>query len=326
MLSAGVLLRAADVASGTVPVVGSPLPGSPRQLVVLPGPFAVLQAQAQRRVRRLLAGDRLPIDPAADPGDPGLLGPGSVSWAVIGDPAALIGGIRGLLLQSCHPLVLQGVVDHSSYQRDPIGRLQRTVSYVVRTTFGSEREARDAAAGVLRAHRFVSGELDGVRYSANDPRLLAWVHCTLVDSFLVAYQRFGPAPLSAADQDRFVAEQAVLASLLGTDPVPASVFELGSVLDGFTSELGRSPATGETVRFLLRPPLPLPALPVYRSLLAAGTSTLDVGACEVLGLPPPAGSSPAELGARATLWAWRMLMSDEVAAAAYARAAARPAG
>ncbi|MFW6009802.1 MAG: hypothetical protein ACOC9I_00620, partial [Actinomycetota bacterium] len=56
---------------------------------------------ARTAVRRVLS--RLfgapPFDPDADPGDPGLTGPGSSSWAVIGEPAAIAGGLRGLLVQ-----------------------------------------------------------------------------------------------------------------------------------------------------------------------------------------------------------------------------------
>jgi uncharacterized protein (DUF2236 family) len=36
-------------------------------------------------------------------GDPGLLGPDSVSWPVIGDVTAFVGGIRALLVQTAHP-------------------------------------------------------------------------------------------------------------------------------------------------------------------------------------------------------------------------------
>jgi len=39
-------------------------------------------------------------------GDSGLLGPDSVSWKVIGDAAAFVGGIRALLVQAAHPEVV----------------------------------------------------------------------------------------------------------------------------------------------------------------------------------------------------------------------------
>src|SRR5262245_34256392 len=70
-------------------------------------------------------------------GDAGLLGPGSVSWLVIGDVATFVGGIRALLLQSAHPEVVAGVGDHSRYREDPLGRLSRTSSYVTATTYGA---------------------------------------------------------------------------------------------------------------------------------------------------------------------------------------------
>ena len=47
------------------------------------------------------------------PGDSGICGPDSVSWRVIGDPAAFFGGVRALLVQASHPEVAAGVADHS---------------------------------------------------------------------------------------------------------------------------------------------------------------------------------------------------------------------
>ena len=67
--------------------------------------------------------------------DLGLFGPDSVTWRIHADPSMLIGGIRALLVQALHPLAMAGVAQHSDYQGDPWGRLQRTVDYVVTTTF-----------------------------------------------------------------------------------------------------------------------------------------------------------------------------------------------
>ena len=52
-------------------------------------------------------------------GDPGLLGPDSVSWRVIGDAAAFVGGVRALLVQTAHPEVVAGVEQHSRYRTVP---------------------------------------------------------------------------------------------------------------------------------------------------------------------------------------------------------------
>ena len=67
-------------------------------------------------------------------GDPGLFGPGSISWEVLGDVSSFVGGIRALLIQAAHPEVAAGVADHSSYREDPLGRLSRTAYYVTSMT------------------------------------------------------------------------------------------------------------------------------------------------------------------------------------------------
>src|SRR5581483_3336536 len=91
--------------------------------------------------------------------DPGLFGPGSVTWRVAREPFLLAGGARALLMQVAHPLVAQGVVDHSDYEHDPFGRLVRTVRWLVAVTFGTTAEARAASRQVRRVHAGVRGAL-----------------------------------------------------------------------------------------------------------------------------------------------------------------------
>ncbi len=125
-------------------------------------------------------------------GDPGLFGPESVSWTVIGDAASFVGGVRALLIQAAHPEVVAGVGDHSRYREDPLGRLSRTSAYVTATTYGAMPEVEQAVAQVRRIHRVVSGTSSrGIDYDADDPGFSAWVHNALTDSFLVANQTFG---------------------------------------------------------------------------------------------------------------------------------------
>ena len=126
--------------------------------------------------------------------DPGLLGPDSVSWRVIGDASAFVGGIRALIVQSAHPEVVAGVADHSRYRDDPLGRLTRTSYFVTATTYGAMPEVERAVAIVRDAHRPVRGTSErGRAYSASSPALAAWVHNVLTDSFLAAYQHYGPS-------------------------------------------------------------------------------------------------------------------------------------
>ena len=233
-------------------------------------------------------------DPLADtssyPGDPGLLGPDSASWPVIGDAAAFVAGIRALLLQAAHPEVVAGVMDHSSFRHDTLGRLSRTSAWVTATTFGAEPEVRGAVMAVKAAHRRVRGHSErGRPYHAASPELAAWVHNALTDSFLAAFQQFGPEPLSSADADRFVAEQSSIGALLGADPLPRSANGLRRwILDH--PDLAPSAAQAEAVAFLREPPFPAPVRVGYRPLFWAAAATLPPSINDLLDLRSPPGS------------------------------------
>ncbi len=206
---------------------------------------------------------------------------------VHGDASMFVGGIRALLLQSLHPLAMAGVMDHSGFEGDPWGRLQRTSFFLAVTTFGTASDAERMVAAVRRAHAPVVGTApDGRAYAASDPRLLRWVHVAEIDSFLTAHQRFGARPLDQAGRDRYVDEVARVAEELGADGVPHSEAELRAELDAFRPELEGTPAARATARFLLlRPPLPLPARPPYSVLAATAVSMLPWWARRELRLP-----------------------------------------
>ena len=220
------------------------------------------------------------------PGDPGLFGPQSVSWRVIGDAAAFVGGVRALLVQAVHPEVVAGVSDHSSYQADPLGRLSRTSSYVTATTFGAIPEVEQAVARVRQAHRPVTGRSHrNVPYSAGKPEFAAWVHNVLTDSFLQAYQAYGPNPLTAEEADRFVLEQTKVGRLLDSDPLPETASELAAwVADN--PALDESPGMAETRGFLSNPPLDPVQRVGYQALYRGALPTIPVRVLELLGLAP----------------------------------------
>ena len=206
--------------------------------------------------------------------DPGLLGPDSVSWRVIGDTAAFVGGVRALIVQTAHPEVVAGVEQHSRYRTDPLGRLTRTSFYVTETTYGAMPEVERAVAMVRGAHRPVRGRSDrGKPYSAGNPAMAAWVHNVLTESFLAAYQAYGPEPLSPADADRFVEEQTRIGALLDADPMPTTAAEL-------TTWVAEHPALETTadlrsaIGFLRKPPLSIPVKAGYIPLFNAAVATL----------------------------------------------------
>ena len=254
-----------------------------------------------------------PFDPAAAPGDPGLFGPGSASWQVIAEPAAIVGGIRSLLVQLLHPLAMAGVADHSAFRDDPLARLHRTSGYVSTTTFGSTPEALGVAAAVRRAHRVVAGQApDGRPYRAGDPALLAWVSVALTSSFLATDRTYAPSPIDPVTADRFVAEQARGAALLdprvdldalaadaaalaelraGTLPLPlidervlpVSVAQMGAYLDDVRPSLRVNHQGRELLRFLLWPNLSPPLRAAYLPLLSGALGSLEPWQRRMLG-------------------------------------------
>jgi uncharacterized protein (DUF2236 family) len=109
--------------------------------------------------------------------DVGLFGPDSAVWEVHGTISTLVGGIRALLMQAAHPAALTGVAEHSQYDTDPLGRLERTTRWLTITSFGSTVAIAREAQRVNEIHKRVSGDFHDKsghqsQYSAADPRYL----------------------------------------------------------------------------------------------------------------------------------------------------------
>lgn len=268
-----------------------------------PTPLEELRVQLGRGVRRVLSGSTaIPERPVPFEEDPGLFGPDSATWEVHGDASLIIGGLRALLLQTLHPLAMAGVADHSKYRSDPLGRLHRTAGFVGTTTFGTSTEAEQAIHVVRTVHERIRGTApDGRPYAATDPHLLQWVHCTEIDSFLRARERYGAVALSAGAGDRYVDEMALVAERLGVVGAPRNRSELRSVLQGFRSELTVGRQARDTVRFLAFPPLPLTTRPTYALVFAAAVSMLPRFARRMLWLPVAPLAEPLAIRPAATV-------------------------
>jgi uncharacterized protein (DUF2236 family) len=247
-------------------------------------------------------------------GDPGLHGPGSVSWKVLGDVASIIGGIRGLLIQAAHPEVVAGVGDHSRYREDPLGRLSRTSSYVTATTYGAIPEVEAAIEAVRRIHRRVNGVSErGIAYDASDPGFSAWVHNALTDSLLVANQVFGQYPLSDEEADAFVVEQQKVGALLDSDPMPDTARAL-HVWIAEHPDADSSQAMVDAVEFLENPPLSPPVLASYKVLRNAAIATIPVRIRRILGLEAKRGAiSSGKMAINGLRWAMGFSPSWHVA-------------
>ncbi len=211
-----------------------------------------LRQRISQSVLSMTSGSGPTLDYAHPPGDPGLFGPDAICWQVHADfTAMMIGGISALMLQALHPLALAGVWDHSGFRTDMRGRLRRTATFIAGTTYGARADALALIERVKRIHLAVTGEApDGRPYRASDPALLTWVHVAEVSSFLAAHLRYVNPSLAPALQDRYYAEVALIAKLLGATDVPQTRAQVAEYLSSMRPELEAGPRTHEVVRIL----------------------------------------------------------------------------
>jgi uncharacterized protein (DUF2236 family) len=245
--------------------------------------------------------------PVASASGTGLFPPGSATRHVIGDPAALVGGISALFLQALHPRAMAGVAQHSSFPADFWPRLQRTVEYVTTIAFADAATADRAAARVRAIHRRVHGvdPVTGLRYSADDPDLLRWVHVTEVSSFSAAVRRLGL--IDDAEEDRFLEEQVRAGALLGAVDLPRSRAEVEDYFAAVRPELAASPMARRAALRLVVAPLPLrvelltPARPAWTFVAAVAIGLLPDWAKQLYGLPRVPGEGLATTAGLTTL-------------------------
>ncbi len=166
-----------------------------------------------------------------------------VAKKVNSEVVLLLGWGRAILLQLAHPLVASGVADHSSFNAAPrvrLRRLRETIEAMLALTFGTPEEVDRASRAINAIHDRVQGKLKesagnipaGTRYSAHDPKLLSWVHATLLDSLLLTYELY-VGPLSPAEKNRYCKEARSIEPLLGIPPgsLPGNLEELHEYLD-----------------------------------------------------------------------------------------------
>jgi uncharacterized protein (DUF2236 family) len=200
--------------------------------------------------------------------DPGLYGPDSEGWRLDREAMLLLGaGPRSLLLQVAHPLVAEGVDQHSGFRTDPWLRLQGTLRSYLRIVYGTTAAARAEIRRLNALHSGIGGPVrdpdarraHGERYSARDPELAMWVHATLVDSTIESYDAW-LEPYPRAARARFYAETRPIGRAFG---IPDAL--LPPDIDGFDAYMARmlapdgpirvSPTAREIGRAILNPPL-----------------------------------------------------------------------
>jgi uncharacterized protein (DUF2236 family) len=192
----------------------------------------------------------------ADRGDPGLFGPDSEAWRLDREAMLLLGaGPRALLLQIAHPSVAAGVAEHSNFREDPWRRLDGTLRSFLTIIYGSTGAARAEIRRLNELHRGIVG----AGYSARDPELSLWVHATLIESTIAAYDAW-LEPLSRDRRARLYEETKPLARAFGISDglLPADLEAFETYYErmlGPDGPVHPTPVARELARSILRPPL-----------------------------------------------------------------------
>ncbi|MFC7052479.1 oxygenase MpaB family protein [Hansschlegelia quercus] len=273
-----------------------------------------LRSVIKTRALAMVGADRPANGPPPPRQDDGLFGPRSAAWRVHGDLATMmIGGVGALLLQMLHPAALAGVWDHSDFRHDMAARLRRTAQFVGGVTYGSVERATGLIARVRTIHDGVTGELpDGAPYSANDPKLLAFVHVAEGLCFLDAFRRYRDPLMSRAEQDRYFRETAVVARMLGSDPAPETRADAVAFLEAIRPELRVDHRTREVARTLLSQKPDSPALaPLFGVMFDAGADLMPDWAVRMHGFHyPPARKTAIRASALGVVGVMRWVMRD----------------
>ncbi len=120
------------------------------------------------------------------------------------------------------------------------------------------RTAVAVSDALMRVHAKAKGvePITGSRYSANNPEAQLWIHVTGWHSVLKCYERYGPGPLSPAEESRYWAESRIAAELQTCKPsdVPASRDEVRQYFADVRGKLCTSEHADRAMRYLLCTP------------------------------------------------------------------------
>lgn len=216
------------------------------------------------------------MNPAAT-ADVGYFGPESVTWRVLTSPAAAL-----MIAQITNLLEVPHIdFQHVLYDHDPLfptnrrrqrghragksghfhDRLRRTLAVPLPIVFGDHGTADSCARRLFDFHRPMSGP----GYAATNPESMLFAAVTISHAALIAYEKFDlvdarrPARLPDTDRDRYFAEMATLAQLMGApvDHIPRTVAEVAayyrSTAPKFVTRPGFQRAQLHTALALLRP-------------------------------------------------------------------------
>lgn len=187
------------------------------------------------------------------------LGPESLLWRWAGDMRiAFEGGTAGLL-QTMHPAIGQGLIDHSDFFDDPVDRVFRSLPGILGTVYdGPQAEA--TGIRVRDFHHNIKGTLpNGNRYHALNPETFWWAHATfqrMVDRLALHWDRHR---LTEQDSEQLYAEGCEWYRRYGMTEsvVPADRAAFEEEVERYCRDvLEPNPASTYLIEFINRPAIP----------------------------------------------------------------------
>lgn len=229
---------------------------------------------------------------------PGILvGPDSVTWRFASDARLYSVMLYPLLLQVAHPVVGAGVNDYSDFERRPWNRLVRTIDYVTVLVYGGA-DAVAMGRRLRNVHKGFKGvREDGQRYYALEPEAYAWVHATLLETYIAGHAQFGQ-PMRPDQIDRFYREYKGLGRLIGVreNDLPDNYRDFRTYFDRMCAEeLVRTVSVDRVIDATqgdVPPPFPLPRslwraarIPASKAMYIGGVGMLTPELRDRFGLP-----------------------------------------
>lgn len=177
-------------------------------------------------------------------------------------------------MMAAHPVAFEGFFLSTGSLGDPYERLRRTGVVMDTIAFGPKQAAERMTAHVRAAHAQATGTLSedagpfpaGTPYRADDPELLLWILASLVDSCLLAYDRY-VGGLKDAEREAYWQDYRVVGRFFGlaAGDMPATYADFRAYLDDMLAgdQLHVTPRARELgIQIVMRPPVPIAARPL----------------------------------------------------------------
>ncbi len=195
------------------------------------------------------------------------LGPQSLLWRWAGDMRiAFEGGTAGLM-QTMHPAIGQGLIDHSNFFDDPVDRVFRSLPGILGAVYDGP-QADQTGVRVRDFHRDIKGQLEsGQRYHALNPETFWWAHATFQVMVHRLAEHWDTHRLTDAERDQLYAEGCQWYRHYGMaeSVLPPTLADFNRDYHRYCTEvLQPNPAATYLIEFIKRPAIPdMTASPDY---------------------------------------------------------------